>query len=67
MSENFDLSLLTDEQVVMELRAGIKRQEKEVQELRKIITELCDALEKWCVPMRHGESKLIERAREAAK
>ena len=33
----------------------------------KLITELCDALEKWCVPMRHGESKLIERAREATK
>ena len=49
------------------LKSELVKAFSEVTYQRTLITELCDALEKWCVPMRHGESKLIQRARDAAK
>ena len=49
------------------LKAELVKAYSESPRQRTLITELADALENWCVPMRHSESKLIQHAREATK
>jgi hypothetical protein len=66
-------NLMTDEQLVMDLKAEIKDQMALIEEnnyQKQLITELCDALEKWADwnTFNPGEiNRLIQRAREAAR